>query len=158
VETLDDHPTPASAEHARPITLVPPPAEPSAVHPLPFRPAPEAVDDDGELTPPRGYPAVTDLRTEIADPPGVPRPGLGRFGTIRPEPAEPDPAERYAALRLAIWRSEAPLAEVLARHGVDDAAFRALEGAQREAIAREAEEGGSRLAIALLDELARAGT
>ena len=65
-------------------------------------------------------------------------------------------AEGYAALRIAIWRSEAPLAEVLAQQGVDEASFLAHEAAQREAIEREAEQGESRLALALLDGMAAA--
>jgi hypothetical protein len=54
------------------------------------------------------------------------------------------------------WRSGDLLLEVLTRHGIDEPSFRAHEAAQREALAREAAEGRTDLAVALLEGLARA--
>jgi hypothetical protein len=53
------------------------------------------------------------------------------------------------------WRSELPLREVLARRGIDEAAFHAHEAAQIEELRSEAAEGRSDRAIALLEELHR---
>ncbi len=57
---------------------------------------------------------------------------------------------------MEVWRSQKALAEVLARHGIDEAAFHSHEAAQTEALAREAAEGRSELAIAMLDGQAAA--
>ncbi len=140
---------PAGADAARrPITLAPPAhPEASAVQPLPFRvpptgfeasatggyppaPAPVAPGDaeDDEQTPPRGYPA------------------LGALHAVAPH----DP---YCAARMEAWQSDAPLGEVLARRGVDEAAFRAHEAAVLEAIGREGAAGESAAAVAVMDGL-----
>jgi len=204
VESLDDRPTPVPEERPGPITLVPPPAEPSAVHALPFRPAPGGEgaspseprsapppsaalpaawsDDDTEVTPPRGYPALAALRAPLPpaspsppavddrdivlpDPAGLPTaalpppPSTAAEAPMPAAPAEPaaEPqADPYCALKMEIWRGDAPVGDVLARRGIDEASFRAHEAAQLEALGREAADGRSEMAIALLEGLADA--
>jgi hypothetical protein len=171
--TAED-PTPSlTAGSTPPTTLVPPaPKEVSMLHALPFLAPPtgfEGVspsdagwgqdDDDAELTPPRGYPALSAVRAVLAAEPSA----FGRFGTLRPEPLAPSPPagpaeagslDLYCAPRMEAWRSTEPLGEVLGRRGIDETAFRAHEAAQIESLGREGAEGGSDLAIALLDGLA----
>jgi len=96
-------------------------------------------------------------------PPPTPRP---------PTPPPPAPAwsefglaagalslATYAAVKGEVWRSGAPLAEVLERHGVDEAAFRAHEREQAEVLAQDAAAGHADRALAVLAALraARAG-
>jgi hypothetical protein len=58
----------------------------------------------------------------------------------------------YCAVRVEAWQG-APLGEVLARHGVTEAAYQAFEREQAEALAREAAEGRSDRAVALVEAL-----
>jgi hypothetical protein len=169
VESLDDGPTPVPAERRGPITLVPPRAEPSALHALPFRPAPggdaappsrpappesgqpdawSRGDDDSEVTPPRGYPSLAELR----QPTPLAPPAADLFAALPPAPD----ADSYCAVKMEMWRSEAAGSEVLARRGIDEASFRAHEAAQLDALGHEAAEGQSDMAIAMLDGLAAA--
>jgi hypothetical protein len=145
------------------------------------RPADEATAtwadfDDAEVTPPRGHtlpvsravaPAPRASPAPAASsPPG--RPSMPPVTERPPPPTAPeaappsqsrdascDPAVAAAARREA-WSSQEPIAQVLARRGVDPAAFRAALAAEAAAIASEATEGGSARAIALVERLARA--
>ena len=197
-DDLGDDPTPAPRvgdvrEHVAspraPTTLVPPaPAAAATVQALPFRAPPtgfeglgssppprnEEADDDGEDTPPRGYPALSAVRAIPPPQPSAPSVSVTRSGTMRPEPASypppppphaphaphappvPGANDLYCAVKMEVWQSGQPLGEVLARHGIEEAAFSAHEAAQLEALGREGAMGGSELAIALIEGLGAA--
>jgi hypothetical protein len=130
----DDPSTAEEAPRARgPTTIAPPADDTTPRGALPFRPAPTGfelppMDDDGEVTPARGHALA-------AEPHGT--------------------AHRaYDEARVEAWRAGEPLAAVLARRGIDRDAFVAYEAAQREAVEREAEDGGSAAAITWLEVLA----
>jgi Uncharacterized protein conserved in bacteria (DUF2169) len=138
---------------------------------VPFaRPAPEPA-----VAPPRARPAVTPEMTRILPVPEALRaPAAVPFAaTDRPAPAAPPaeaiappiveaaplPVERYAAIKAALWDDGAARAEVLARHGLDEASFRAEERRQAEAIEADQREGRADRALALaaaLDAIDRA--
>lgn len=152
VESLDDAP---SVERT---TLAPPP--PSEAPPaLPFRAPAWSEPDDSEVTPPRGYPSISRLRTM---PPPLPTEAdlvtpasdwaawQGSAEHAAPAVTDGD----YCAVKMEAWVTGAPLAAVLERRGMDEPAFRAHDAAQLEALEREAAEGRSDHAAALLDGLA----
>jgi hypothetical protein len=80
-----------------------------------------------------------------------------------PENREPPPAapgqageakaplsvERYARIKADLWGARGALHEVLARHGIDEVAWRVHERQQAEELAGEAREGRCDLALAL---------
>jgi hypothetical protein len=164
---------PAPAAETAPLTMgpqaAPNPAPPAAApRQLPFSggalpaawAAPES--DDEELTPPRGKPSLPDA-AEIGEPvrAGDSAPPSSLPTTAQPEaaaaPAPPAAApvtrESYASAKVEAWRTGEPLAAVLARRGIDEAAFAAHDAAQLDAVAREAAEGKSALASSLLADL-----
>ena len=64
----------------------------------------------------------------------------------------------YAAVKAAVWKGT-PLVQALSRFGLDEVAWRHNELLQVEALAKEAREGKSTLALALAEavEQARSG-
>jgi hypothetical protein len=69
--------------------------------------------------------------------------------------------EIYAAIKVSLWQSSIDMAEVLARHGLDEARWLAHESRQEQALAEEARLGGyelaNRLRAALLAARGRQG-
>lgn len=63
------------------------------------------------------------------------------------------PLAVYAAIKVEVWKTEAPVVDVLARYGVDEATYRAHEREQAEAMTREAGEGKNDRAAALMEAL-----
>jgi hypothetical protein len=143
-------------------------------------------DDDAEVTPPRGYPAVAllmapppadppaarppapEARPPSTSPPPPPRMPMqsGPFGTMRPDPAPfmlraapglPLATEVYCAIKAESFRTGAKVREILGKHGVDEAVFRAHEAQQAALISEEAAEGRVDRAIALFDALRAQG-
>ena len=157
----DDRTVSDPVERRPPATLAPPPDEAAASQALPFRSsaprlsaldlsAPTTLSDAGDGAPTTW--GSDDEDTEVTPARGY-RPSL----VSTPHAAPPPPPPEHAALcavQMDLWQSGQPLGEVLARRGLDEAAFRAQEAAQRQALEREAAEGRADLAVALLDGLA----
>ncbi|UQA63160.1 DUF2169 family type VI secretion system accessory protein [Polyangium aurulentum] len=134
-------------------------AEPPASSPLPFKPA--------------SAPAAASAAEPVASSPLPFRPVLGSafaLGTPAPAPpvlASPEPPpppsarpanedaetgltlERYAKIKAELWGSRSALHEVLERHGIDEITWRNYERTQADALATEAREGRSDLALAV---------
>lgn len=133
-----------------------------AVEPLPFHsaaPRPRAIVPsipspapplDG---PPPWTPLVALASPEVSSPPG---PSLADHvpAHAREEPARAAPPgitlEQYARVKSELWGAEASLPEALARHGIDEIAWRVHERWQADALAAEAREGRCDLALALV--------
>lgn len=59
------------------------------------------------------------------------------------------PLETYAAVKVEIWGDREPVVPVLMRHGIDEVAWYENERRLAQLLAREAREGGTRLAMEL---------
>lgn len=152
----------------------PPPQDPSAPRPsamnaLPFlqgprlesappqtAPAPPQVEAVPEPAPPAPAPVA---------PPIVRLPPLELGGQSNPIvqtslPAEPNPVElllpleRYAALQMDLWQTPGAIEGIFKRHEISELAFRNDEQKRAEALAAEAEQGRSGLALAMAEALA----
>ncbi|AKT40602.1 DUF2169 family type VI secretion system accessory protein [Chondromyces crocatus] len=158
-------------------TLVPARNAQAHIQPLPFQPAPSTQ------APPPSAPSSSLFQIASVpqvSPPDPPMPQLGApislshgqpgaaftLGSSPREPAEP-PAERaepprsksqlslahYARIKVASWRGDAPLSELLEQHGLDEVAWRMHERQQSESLAAEAREGRCDMALSLLAAL-----
>jgi hypothetical protein len=167
-------PAPPSVPPPRSVTPVmrapsPPPPRPSPPSVPPPRPPPPSMPPPRSVTPVMmlAPPALPSEPPPRPSPPSVPPPRsvtpVMRAPSPPPRPVTPvvtvAPAEAtlglaaYCAIKVDAWRTAAPLAEVLGRHGVDEAAFEAYERAQAEVLAREAAEGRGDRAVLLYEAL-----
>jgi hypothetical protein len=145
------------------IPLSPPPEVPSA---LPFgMPAAPPISPPAwspvwspapMLEPLAPAPPVTAPAPLVTAPaPPVTAPAPPATATEPPPPDAPPllALEIYAAIQMDLWDESAPFEDVLARHGVDEIAWRDNERRRAEVLAEEARQGRSELALALADAL-----
>jgi len=140
-------PSPPVTARPTPTPAMPQPA-PASLAGLPFA-RPAEVGASITQPPSLGQPPSTD-----PDPPRE-----RRDTPAPPAPRHVEPAAgglalaSYCAARVEAWQGTAPIGEVLARHGITEAAYLAFEREQAEALAREAAEGRSDRAVALVEAL-----
>ena len=101
-------------------------------------------------------PASVGELPRMATRPIAPNPLASAAVVVQPAPASEAPVSEpyrpaipfdlYARIKVAIWRDEAKLLDVLEEHGIEETAWRLHEVDQALAIARESREGETRLA------------
>jgi hypothetical protein len=123
----------------------------------PSGPAPMPEPERSSRAPSLPWPALVQTPAAGAVAPPVSRPAGGT--TTASEGDTGLTVEIYAAIKMSLWQSSVGMAEVLARHGVDEARWLAHESRQEQALAEEARLGGyelaNRLRAALLMARAR---
>jgi hypothetical protein len=150
-------PAPAgtSAPPPRPWSTSAPSLEP-AQRPAPSTPGAVAL---AGLPPPRAPaappPVIRPARLDIASPPAATSPDGAE--PLAQAPARGSIAlEAYARIKAETWRRPNAVGEILERHGVDEALWQANERRQEQALADEAREGRSELAVRLREALSKA--
>lgn len=131
--------------------------------PLPFQPAQPPGGMPPWLARPAGpiepsAPLFTLESAPIASPIATPVDDRGALGLERQaRPAAPAISlEQYARIKTELWDAGVDLREILEEHGVDEIAWRVHERWQADALAAEAREGRSDLALALIAAFERA--
>jgi hypothetical protein len=137
-------------EARRPSTSPPPPLAPPPHAPFPSGPFGTMRPDPPTAPPPAAAPVhARGLRP--AEPGSAPEPPV--IPAAAPEPSLPLAMDVYCAIKAEGFRTGAKVRDVLGKHGVDEAVFRAHEEQQAARIEAEAMEGRADRAIALLDAL-----